>query len=177
MSGASCPSLQHTPCNTQCWLRLGYMPWPLSLQPLHRAAQLEKIPNITGTESHGAGLPAPARSITPGSGHTAPDLSLPLGTLTSCLCTPHFGSFLIPNIWYKSAPPPACPCLLVLRALWLAGTAAALTAGARVGNRGNLRWRGSLHPQRLSQLRVCSCCLGEGRRGSVTLSWGSWAPG
>lgn len=116
MSGASCPSLQHTPCNTQCWLRLGYMPWPLSPEPLHRAAQMEKATNITGRESHGPWLPVAAPSITSGSGHTASDLPLTLCTLTSCLCTPHFGHFLSPHIWHKSAPPLVRPCLVVPRA-------------------------------------------------------------
>lgn len=115
---ASCPSL-YTPyaCNTQCWLRLGYMPWLLSPEPPRRAALLEEMPNITGREIHGSRTPCPCPSVTPGSGHTDPARPF-FNTqhLTSCLSTLHSGSFLSPHIWHKSVPPPAQPYLVVPRA-------------------------------------------------------------
>ena len=162
MSGASSPSLQHTPyaCNTHCWLCLGYMPRPLSPVPPHRAAQLEQMRNIPGRESYGPQLHAPVPSITPGSGHTAPDLPLILSTLTSCLCTPILAASE-PHIWLKSAPPSAHPCLVVPRAR--AGRdSCSPTAGARVESRGNRRWRGSLHPQRHPQLHAAVAWEREG---------------
>lgn len=118
MSCASCPSL-YTPyaCNTQCWLHLGYMPRLLSPEPPRRAALPEKMPNITGRETHGPRTPCPCPSITPGSGHTDPARPFfNTQRLTSCLSTPHSGSFLSPHIWHKSVPSPAQPYLVVPRA-------------------------------------------------------------
>lgn len=118
MSCASCPSL-YTPyaCNTQCWLHLGYMPWLLSPEPPRRAALPEKMPNITGRETHGPRTPCPCSSITPGSGHTDPARPF-FNTqhLTSCLSTLYSGSLLSPHIWHKSVLPPAQPYLVVPRA-------------------------------------------------------------
>lgn len=154
MSCASCPSLQHTPytCNTQCWLRLRYMPWRLSPGPLRRAATLEKMPNITGRETHGPRTPCPCPLHYPRI--WAHRLRPPFNTWHPHFLPqhPHSGSLQSPHIWHKRL-------LLSDPALWfpglkLAGTAAAPTAGARAGRggRGNHRCGGSLHPQRYPQL-------------------------
>lgn len=72
------------------------------------------------------GLPAPAPSITPGSGLTDSDLPLTLGTLTSCLSIPILAASRAPTSGTSASSCPTLPC----------------------GSQGS-SWQGQLQPQQL----------------------------
>lgn len=163
MSGASCPSLRHTPCNTHCWLRLGYMPRLLSPEPLHRAARLQEAPGIPGRERATAqdSLPLPLHYP----GIWAHSLRPPFSTPHPYFLPPH------PPFWPLPEPPylaqvssSSCPPLVVPRAQ--AGRdSCGPNSWGQGGERGNLSWRGSLHPQRHPQLRAAVAWEREGGGG------------